>query len=279
MKIGFIDFFIDEWHANNYPGMIDEYNKAHGTDHKVAYAWAETEPAGHLSTTEWCEKFGVKKCETIEELCEKADQVIVLAPSDPDKHLGYAEKVFATGTSPYIDKTFAPDCPTAKRIFDLADKHNVKFFSSSALRYADELAGFNGDARAISFTGGGSNIAEYIIHQIEMAVKCLGIGAENVVCESIADEVCARVCCKDGKRASFLYAPDMPFTAIVADRDGNSSYRAINSQYFVNLIADIFRFFETGETSFATEETLEVMRIRDAVLAAKDHPGETVRIS
>ena len=30
MKIGFIDFFIDEWHANNYPGMIDEYNKAHG---------------------------------------------------------------------------------------------------------------------------------------------------------------------------------------------------------------------------------------------------------
>ena len=41
MNIGFIDFFIDEWHANNYPGMIDEYNKAHGTDHKVAYAWAE----------------------------------------------------------------------------------------------------------------------------------------------------------------------------------------------------------------------------------------------
>ena len=71
----------------------------------------------------------------------------------------------------------------------------------------------------------------------------------------------------------------MPFTAIVADRDGNSSYRAINSQFFVNLIADIIRFSETGETSFATEETLEVMRIRDAVLAAKDHPGETVRIS
>ena len=126
MKIGFIDFYIDEWHANNYPGMIDEYNKAHGTDHKVAYAWAETEPAGHLSTAEWCEKFGAKKCETIEELCEKADHVIVLAPSDPDKHLGYAEKIFATGTSPYIDKTFAPDCTTAKRIFDLADKHNVQ---------------------------------------------------------------------------------------------------------------------------------------------------------
>lgn len=278
MKIGFIDFYIDEWHANNYPGMIDEYNKAHGTDHKVAYAWAETEPAGHLSTTEWCEKFGAKKCETIEELCEKADHVIVLAPSDPDKHLGYAEKVFATGTSPYIDKTFAPDCPTAKRIFDLADKHNVKFFSSSALRYADELSCFRGDAVAITTTGGGSNIEEYIIHQIEMAVKCLGVGAKQVAYERIADEERVEVRYENGKRAAFLYAPAMPFTAVVADKEGKSSYRQINSKFFVNLIADIIRFFETGETSLATEETLEVMRIRDAVITGKAKPGEKIRV-
>ena len=276
MKLGFIDFYIDEWHANNYPGMIDEYNKAHGTDHKVAYAWAETEPAGHLSTAEWCERFGAEKCETIEELCEKADHVIVLAPSDPDKHLGYAEKVFATGTSPYIDKTFAPDYPTAKRIFDLANEHNVKFFSSSALRYADELSCFKGDAVAITTTGGGSNIEEYLIHQVEMAVKCLGVDGGKAVYEQVADEGRAEVYYENGKRASFLYAPAMPFTAVVADKDGKSSYRPINSKFFVNLIADIIRFFETGETSFDPAETLEVMRIRDAVLAAKAKPGETI---
>ena len=38
MKIGFIDYFLDEWHANNYPKFIaDEC----GDDFTVAYAYAE----------------------------------------------------------------------------------------------------------------------------------------------------------------------------------------------------------------------------------------------
>lgn len=278
MKLGFIDLYIDEWHANNYPAMIADYNKAHGTDHRVAYAFAKTEPAGHLTTAQWCERFGAEKCDTIEEICEKADHVIILAPSDPQAHLELAEKVFATGTSPYIDKTFAPDYPTAKKIFDLADSEGVKFFSSSALRYADELSGYNGDAVAINLTGGGSNLEEYAIHQIEMAVKCLGIGAKEIVYSAVADEGHVEIFYENGKRASMLYAPALPFTAVVADRNGNSTYRSINSPFFTNLIADIIRFFETGETSFDPAETLECMKIRDAVIRGKAAPSERIRV-
>ena len=70
----------------------------------------------------------------------------------------------------------------------------------------------------------------------------------------------------------------MPFTASVADRDKKSTYRPINSKFFDNLIADILRFFETGDTSFDPAETLEVMKIRDALIAGKRLPGEVIPI-
>ncbi len=37
---------------------------------------------------------------------------------------------------------------------------------------------------------------------------------------------------------------------------------------------DILRFFETGELSFDSKETLEVIRIRDAVIKAKANGDE-----
>ena len=179
--IGFVDYYISEWHANNYPAWIKQASEKMGEDFVVKYAWAEkyVSPVDGRNTDEWCEKFGVEKCETLEELCEKADYILVLAPSDPKKHLGYAEKVLVYKKNTYIDKTFAPDYKTAKEIFDIAEKYGTKFFSSSALRYGEELTDVLGGK--VMFTqGGGSNLPEYIIHQIEMAVKVIGEKAVKV---------------------------------------------------------------------------------------------------
>jgi hypothetical protein len=269
--VGFIDYFLHEWHANEYPAMIRAYNEKNGTDYQVKYAWAEIDsPNGGMTTDEWCAHYGAERCATIEELCAKCDHVFVLAPSNPEKHLQYSKAVFACGKSPYIDKTFAPDFATAKEIFDLAKSYGVKFFSSSALRYADELNAYMGTAKAISTVGGGSNLDEYIIHQIEMAVKCLGVGAEKVRYSKHASQEWVEVAYADGRYATMMFAPCMPFAATVANADGNSAYLPINSAFFDNLIADIFHFFETGETSFCACETLEVMKIREAVIKAKE---------
>ena len=74
-KIGFVDYFISEWHANNYPAWIERICAEMGVDYKVAYAWAELDssPVSGVSTDEWCEKFGTERCASIEELCEKSD--------------------------------------------------------------------------------------------------------------------------------------------------------------------------------------------------------------
>lgn len=271
--VGFIDYFLHEWHANEYPAMIQAYNEKHGTDYQLKYAWAEIDsPNGGLTTDEWCAQYGAERCASIEELCAKCDYVFVLAPSNPEKHLAYAKAVFACEKSPYIDKTFAPDYQTAEEIFSLAKTCGVNFFSSSALRYANELNAYMGGANCIFTLGGGSNFDEYIIHQIEMVVKCLGVGAEKVCYEKTDSQEWVYVSYANGKSAKMMFAPGVPFVVAVSE-GGESKYLPIESAFFDNLIADIMHFFETGETSFDGAQTLEVMKIREAAIKAKSEAG------
>ena len=83
-KLGFIDYYLDEWHANNYPAWIRE---ASGGEVEVAYAYGKIDsPLGGLSTAAWCEKFGIDRCAGIEELVEKSDGLIVLSPDNCEMH-------------------------------------------------------------------------------------------------------------------------------------------------------------------------------------------------
>ena len=156
-KIGFIDYYLDEWHADNYPAWIKSANEALSGDFCLCYAWGEIPSPQGVTSEQWCSKNGVTLCNSIEEVCEKSDCLFVLAPSDPEKHLGYAEKVLAYKKPTYIDKTFAPDLKTAEKIFAIGEKYSTPFFSTSALRYATELDGIIGSESAI-VTGGGRSI-------------------------------------------------------------------------------------------------------------------------
>lgn len=55
-KIGFIDLYLDEWHANNYPAWIRENASANNRKCDVAYAWAEVDNPKGLNTLDWCKK-------------------------------------------------------------------------------------------------------------------------------------------------------------------------------------------------------------------------------
>ena len=259
-KIGFIDYYISEWHANNYPVWMKEISD----EFEVAYAWAEVDvsPVDGRTTDEWCRDFGVTRCASIEELCEKSDYIVILAPTNPECHLGYAEVALKYGKNTYIDKTFAPDYATAKKIFDIASEHGTKFFSSSALRYADELTEYAGRAESAVIYGGGSNAPEYIIHQVEMLVKLVGTGACDVNVEKTDDGYKASVTYCDDRRGELNFACDNKYKAIITI-SGETHELAADSPFFMNLMSDMLRFFKTGVTSFDTAETLEVMKIRE----------------
>ena len=54
-KIGFIDYYLDEWHANNYPAWIELACEKLGVSAEIAYVWAEDPaPEGKMTTAEWC---------------------------------------------------------------------------------------------------------------------------------------------------------------------------------------------------------------------------------
>ena len=275
-KIGFIDYYISEWHANNYPKWIETACATLGADYKVAYAWAELDlsPKYDETTDQWCARFGTEKCSTIDELCEKSDVIFILAPSDPEKHLGYAEQALKHGKPTYIDKTFSPDLATAKKIFELAETYGTPFFSSSALRYGEELnTAF--DCNEIIVTGSGSNLHEYIVHQSEMVVKKLGKGADKIMSEQFGAQTHIHVSYADGRVATMIFAPSIPFTAYMAGNDGSKPvYSEIKSGYFLTLITDIVRFFEEGTVSFDLTETLEVMKLREGAISSLECLGQ-----
>ena len=269
-KIGFVDFYISEWHANNYPAWIAQANEKLGTDFEVAYAWAEQDvsPIDQVTTAQWCESMGVQKCDTLAELCEKSDVILVLAPSNPEKHLQYAKEVLAYKKPTYIDKTFAPDCETAQKIFDIANEYGCPFFTTSALRYADELAKYR-DAQHIILTGGGGNFAEYLIHTVEMAVVLLNSPAVKVKTECVGDQRICRIQAQSGNEAVIVYSPCLEFSITAQLADGTYEKTPVTSDFFVNLIAGILKFFDNVEAPFDPAQTMEVMRVRTALIKAE----------
>lgn len=275
--IGFIDLYLSEWHANNYPAWIKQANEEAGKNFVLKYAWAEknVSPVDGKTTAEWCEEFGAERCETIEELCEKSDYIFILAPSNPEVHLKYAEVVLKYGKNTYIDKTFAPDYETAKRIFDLAEKYGTKFFTSSALRYSEELTDFAGKCDAATVFGSGATVEEYSIHQTETLVKLMGVGAMRLRVDSAADQYNVRVEYKDGRKANIFFCEHYGLpSGIVPHTEGKRSrYIEIRSDMFKYLIADILRFYETGKVSFDVAQTAEVMKIRESIVKGKKENG------
>ncbi len=278
-KIGFVDYYIDEWHANNYIAWIKRANEEMGFDYELTYAWAyQHDKEGLMNTTEWCENNGLTECATVEELCEKSDYILLLAPSDPQVHLMLAQMVLPCGKTTYIDKTFADNLENAKKIYELADKYNTKIFSTSALRYGDELDEFKDKkVAAAATTGNGGSLEEYAIHQIEMIVKLMGTEAESV---KLFHEKClstAIIYFDGGRTATLSFGISGKPYSIDVQLDGEvrSLYRKISSEYFYNLIKDILLFFESGKAPFDRKETFATIAIRDAIIKAISLPAGT----
>lgn len=278
-KIGFIDHYISEWHADNYPAWFKQANEELGFDYEVAYFWAEQDvsPVDNLSSAQWAEKMGITQLDTIEELCEKSDVIVVLAPSSPEKHLKYAEKVLPYKKRTYIDKTFAPDLETAEKIFAVAEKYGTPFFSTSALRYADELKEFT-DVKNLIVTGGGRLFEEYLIHTCEIAVTLLKSRITEVKTEKMGEQYFCRAKTENGNKIGIVFSPALGFSVNIQNSNGEVVHKDITSEFFLNLISDMLKFFESGKVPFDCNETIEVMRLRSGLIKALSQDGKWLKV-
>lgn len=277
-KIGFIDYYLNEWHANNYPAWITE---ATGGEMKVAYGYGKiVHPVNGMTSEEWCEKMGVEYCATIDELVEKSDYLIVLSPDNPEMHWELVQKPLRSGKPTYVDKTFAPDKATAEAIFALAEEHHTPMWSSSALRFSDEI--LNLDASKIDgIVSVGSGVMDnYLIHQVEPIVTLMGTDLARVLYTGTDMTPHIVFQYKDGRAATAAHMPEAPFALYINNTDGTTVSIPGTSEFFPNLIRRMIEFFATdGKVVGAPkEQTIAVIAAIDAAKAAKQNPGVWVDV-
>ena len=272
-KIGFVDFYIDEWHANNYPQWFRESPR--GGEFELAFAWEEAPKAGRPLTA-WCRDFGFEPAASVEALVEACDAICVLAPSNSEVHERLAAVPLAGGKPVYIDKPFAPDKAAAERLFARADRYHTPLFSSSALRFGDELIAARAElpAEAVDMmvtTGGGSSFWEYSIHQVEMIVSTMGTGIRRVMHCGRGKTNHVILEYADGRRAAMTLNLHLPFTASVCGRDRAKSL-ATMSNPFQNLIAAMLDFFADGKVPVDRRETIEIAAVVSSAIKAEKTP-------
>jgi hypothetical protein len=272
-KIGFIDYFIDEWHANNYPKMISE--GAYKDKFEDALAWEEITPEGKKPLDVWCKEMGIGKAESIEQVVAECDCIVVLSPDNTERHEDLADLPLRSGKPVYIDKPFAPSLEVAKRLFAKADKYGSPLMSSSALRFGSHLDGALKEigtepVKFASVRGGGRSFQIYGIHQIEMLVMSMGVGAKRVMqCGNGGWELMV-VDYGDGRRAATNWEMNSPFALSVSY--GEEKVVNVNDMpdFFPRFVDAMLGFFDTKTSVVPKEQTLEVAALVEAGIAALD---------
>lgn len=281
-RIGFIDLHIDEWHANNYPTWFRESKNWEGFE--LGTAWEESPQEGGLPLERWCQNTGMTAASSIEEVIDKSDCICVLAPSNPEAHERLSNLALRAGKPLYIDKTFAPDKATAVKFFSTAKVFGTPLMSSSALRYGEELVRgvrevFSEEKPLhITTEGGGRTFDEYSIHQIEMVVATLGVGASSVM--RIPNAAIEQYVVKyhDGVRSAYItFSPAASFAATIFGRDRIMRVPGATN-IFPRLLDEILDFFKTGKSKIDSAETIEVAAIREAALSAGGAVGKEVLV-
>ena len=275
-SIGFIDYFLDEWHANNYPTWLKEASNGEIT---VDYAYGAIDsPLGGRTTDQWCSDMGVQKCDTIEELIEKSDYIIVLSPDNPEQHWDLCQLPLRSGKRVYVDKTFAPTAQIARDLVALAKENKTPMFSTSALRFAKERMELpEKEAEMIVLTGPGQP-ENYLIHQIEPMVAVLKDRAVEMMYNKTAGSANYVVNFESGKIGYAHLMGDGNFAATIKYADGAVASYANATEMFERLMQVMLHFFQTGEVGVDENETVWIAEILEAAKFAEENPGCWVEV-
>lgn len=276
MKIGFIDYYLDEWHANTYPQMLKELSNG---EMEVAYAYGQiASPISGKTTDEWCREYGIARCESIEEIVEKSDVLVVLSPDNCEMHEELAHLPLTSGKKTYIDKTFAPDKRSAEAMFRLGEAHNTPCYSTSALRFATEYQPYAGKKINAMSTWGPNGINTYSIHQLEPIIMLMKGHVKRTIALKQGEWINVLLEWEDGRVASLVCTGgNSPFAANICLDDGCETLQ-VESNFFDIFIENLIEFFRTGKIPVSHEETISIMAVREAVLKAAEKPGNWILV-
>jgi predicted dehydrogenase len=234
------------------------------------------------------EKYGLEIVDSIEELCEKVDGIL-LESVDGRPHLKQAKVVIAAGKPLFVDKPVADDLADVIELFRLARENNVPCWSSSAARFGDGIAGARDNEQLGDIVGcdvfGSSSWAEYHpslylygIHAVEPLFTVMGRGCESVR-RIKTDGVDMVVGVWEGNRIGTfrdLRGGQTDFKTIIY---GNKSMATANPSGYTPLLIEIVKFFKTGKPPVPSEETIEIYAFMSAADESEAQGGAAISIS
>lgn len=279
-KIGFIDYYIDEWHANNYPQMIKD--SVYGNQFQVALAWEEINPSGKKNIDDWCKDFKVRKASSIEQVIKECDCIVVLSPDNPERHEDLADLPLRSGKPVYVDKPFAPSIEAGRRMVEKAKAHNTPMMSSSALRFDSNIESAlqraNGERVKFVSTRGGGVFEVYAIHQVEMLTTLIGVGAKRVMQCGNKDSRLMVVDYGDDRRGVINLIPGHGFQFSMQYGDNGLVVADNMVDFFPRFIEGMLKFFDTDKSIVPVEQTLEIAAIVEAGTVALNEPDKWVDV-
>jgi hypothetical protein len=288
LKIGMIG--LDTSHAVAFTKLLnDSNNPFHVKGGKVMMAC----PVGSVDValsysrisgiTKEVEQFGVQIVETIEEVAEQCD-AILLESVDGKVHLEQLSKMVMYKKPIFIDKPFCLRSSDAAKMVELSEKYNTPIMSSSALRFAEAIG------QALSTPGKGNIIGAdcfgpmemvetqpgyfwYGIHTIEMLYAILGTRAKNVRTVSnlyhdliISEWEDGRIGTARGNRKG-----NNNFGAVIHFENSNEYVQIDSSSkpYYASLLEQIILFFNERKPMVPVSETQEIIRFIEAANESK----------
>lgn len=293
IRIGIVG--VDTSHAVAFPRIFNNPNRT-GDLADMEVVAALPMPSSDLPSsyervedyTRTLRDMGIEIVATMDELLSQVDAVCIESV-DGRPHLQQVRPVLAAGKPVFVDKPLAASLADGIEIFRLAARAGVPCFSSSSLRFSQDIVGLARDEKIGDVVGCVAyspcsleqhhpDLFWYGIHGVETLFAIMGPGCQSVTRTHTDGADIVTGVWKDGRVGTFrgMRAGKTGYGALVFGTKGIALGERFGG--YEPLVVEIARFFKTGKPPVSPEETLEILAFMEAADESKRRQGCSVTL-
>ncbi|HET7558392.1 MAG TPA: hypothetical protein VFK80_00410, partial [Limnochordia bacterium] len=271
LRVGFVDYSLANYHADTYLKLFRGPLAERAT---VCACYGEQTDASQA----WAAKNQVTWAESPAAVAQAADLVMLLAPDNMERHLPLAEQFFdaAAGKPVYVDKGLADNLEHARTLLELAERHRIPLFCSSAVPFAPEFLAWQAKGEAARYFDaegrGPGKWANYGVHTVSPALRAFGHDVVRLRAAGREGLVRVQLEWRDGRTAhlSVNRFSGEGFALWLTGENGTKRLDLNDGTFYQNLAAAVLDFAATGQSPVPIQESLMILAILERAPQAQN---------